>query len=176
VLFNLASGTPYTPTKVYNEVTLAAVAVEPTGQLNSRYGPWTYQVDAKLGKTVGVKGQNLDLYVWVLNILDRDNINAVYTSSGSATTTNFLNSPDGQAYLATNAGPTARRARRRYQPASRSHASRNSARCRRPPSLGPSRGAWSDATLQRGRLATLPHCSWPPRTRRAPGDGYAQSR
>ena len=36
-------------------------------------------------------GQNLDLYVWVLNILDRDNVNTVYTSTGSATTTNFLN-------------------------------------------------------------------------------------
>jgi outer membrane receptor protein involved in Fe transport len=116
VLFNMASGTPYTPTKVYNEVTLAAVAVEPTGPLNSRYGPWTYQVDAKLGKTVGVKGQNLDLYVWVLNILDRDNINAVYTSSGSASTTNFLNTPDGQAYLGTNAGTYGDdEALRRYQ-------------------------------------------------------------
>ncbi len=102
VLFNLASGTPYTPTKVYNEVTLAAVALEPTGPLNSRYGPWTFQVDAKMGKTVGVYGQNLDLYVWVLNIFDRDNVNNVFTSSGSARTTNFLNTAEGQAYLATN--------------------------------------------------------------------------
>ena len=103
VLFSMASGTPYTPTKVYNEITLAAVATEPTGPLNSRYGPWTYQVDAKLGKTVGVYGQNLDLYVWVLNILDRDNVNNVYTSSGSALTTQFLGTAEGQNYLQTNA-------------------------------------------------------------------------
>ena len=116
VLLNLASGTPYTPTKVYNEITLASVAVEPTGPLNSRYGPWTYQLDAKLGKTVKLYKQNLDLYVWVLNIFDRDNINTVYTSSGSARTTNFLNTAEGEAYLDTNAGTYgADEAQRRYQ-------------------------------------------------------------
>ena len=31
-LFNIASGTPYTPTKVYNELTLAAVSSEPSGR------------------------------------------------------------------------------------------------------------------------------------------------
>jgi len=47
LLYNVASGTPYTPTKVYNEVTLAAVASEPSGPLNSRYGPWTSNLDLK---------------------------------------------------------------------------------------------------------------------------------
>ena len=103
VLVNAASGTPYTPTKVYNEVTLAATAVEPLGPLNSRYGPWTVQVDAKLNKTVGFGRQNVDFYLWVLNVFDRDNTNNVYTSTGSAETTNFLNTSAGEAFLATNA-------------------------------------------------------------------------
>src|SRR5439155_14597705 len=50
ILYNLASGTPYTPTAVYNEVTLAAVASQPSGPLNSRYGPWTSSVDVKATK------------------------------------------------------------------------------------------------------------------------------
>ncbi|HEU4725909.1 MAG TPA: TonB-dependent receptor [Candidatus Eisenbacteria bacterium] len=104
ILVNAASGTPYTPTTVYNEVTLAAVATQPIGPLNSRYGPWTFEVDAKLNKTVTIARQNLDLYVWVLNLFNRDNVNTVYTGSGSAVTTNFLQTADGQAFLDTNAG------------------------------------------------------------------------
>jgi len=103
LLFNAASGTPYTPTKIYNEITLAAVAVEPTGSLNSRYGPWTWSVDAKLSKAVTVARQNLDLYLWMTNIFDRENVVDVYTSSGSARTTNFLNTPEGEAFVAANA-------------------------------------------------------------------------
>jgi outer membrane receptor protein involved in Fe transport len=103
LLFNAASGTPYTPTKIYNEITLAAVAEEPTGPLNSRYGPWTWTVDAKLSKGLTVVGQNVDLYLWVLNIFDRENVNSVYSSSGSARTTNFLETPDGEAFLERNA-------------------------------------------------------------------------
>jgi outer membrane receptor protein involved in Fe transport len=103
ILVNAASGTPYTPTNVYNEVTLAAVATQPIGPLNSRYGPWTVQVDAKLNKTIALGRQSLDVFMWVLNIFDRDNVNTVYTGSGSAATTNFLDTADGQAFLETNA-------------------------------------------------------------------------
>jgi len=104
LLINAASGTPYTPTTVYNEVTLAAVATQPIGPLNSRYGPWTFQVDAKLNKTVSIARQDLDFYVWVLNLFDRDNVNTVYTGSGSAVTTNFLQTGEGQAFLDSSAG------------------------------------------------------------------------
>jgi hypothetical protein len=79
------------------------VAVEPTGPLNSRYGPWNWSVDAKMSKGLTIYRQNLDLYLWVLNIFDRENVVDVYTSSGSARTTNFLNSPDGEAFVAANA-------------------------------------------------------------------------
>jgi outer membrane receptor protein involved in Fe transport len=103
ILFNAASGTPYTPARTFNEITLAAVASEPTGPLNSRYGPWSWTVDAKVSKSLTVARQNLDLYLWVLNIFDRENVIDVYSSSGSSRTTNFLNTPQGEAYLATNA-------------------------------------------------------------------------
>ena len=99
---NAASGTPYTPSKVYNEVTLAAVASEPDGAIDARYGPWTFQIDAKLSKTINIGRQNLDLYVWALNIFDRDNVYTVYTSSGSAVTTNWLQTADGQDFVDRN--------------------------------------------------------------------------
>lgn len=103
ILANAASGTPYTPSKVYNEVTLAAVASEPDGPISARYGPWTFQIDAKLSKTIGIGRQSLDLYVWALNIFNRDNVYTVYTSSGSALTTNWLQTADGQDFIDRNA-------------------------------------------------------------------------
>jgi outer membrane receptor protein involved in Fe transport len=99
VLYNVASGTPFTPTFTYDEVTLAAVAGVPSGPLNSRYGPWTNTLDFKASKGFGWSGLNLEGFVWVLNLFDARNPVAVYSSSGSPTTTGFLNTEDGQGFL-----------------------------------------------------------------------------
>jgi outer membrane receptor protein involved in Fe transport len=100
VLYNVASGTPFTPTFVYDEVTLAAVAGVPSGPLNSRYGPWTNTVDVKATRGFNFTGLNFEGFVWVLNLFDAENPFQVYTSSGNATSTNWLNTEDGAAYLA----------------------------------------------------------------------------
>jgi outer membrane receptor protein involved in Fe transport len=120
VLVNASSGTPYTPTKVYNEVTLANTASVPSGSIDSRYGPWTFQVDAKLDKTIVIGRQSLNLYVWGLNLFNRDNVYTVYTSSGSALSTNWLQTPEGQAFVDGNASKYgADGAAERYQLAER---------------------------------------------------------
>jgi outer membrane receptor protein involved in Fe transport len=103
VLYNIASGTPYTPTFVYNEVTLAAVTGQPSGPLNSRYGPWTSNVDLKATRGFNLAGLNLEGFVWVLNLLDAHNAITVYTSTGSPETTGWLNTADGQAFLQSTA-------------------------------------------------------------------------
>ena len=101
VLLNIGSGTPYTPTDIYNEVTLAAVSLQPNGPINSRYGPWTTNLDFKATRGFHLGSYNLEAFAWVLNVLDTDNAFQVYTSSGSAETTNWLNTQDGQAFLQT---------------------------------------------------------------------------
>jgi len=100
LLLSAGSGTPYTPVEVYDEVTLAAVSTVPEGATNSRYGPWTSTIDMKVNKGFRLASMNFDAYVWVLNLLDRKNAVAVYESSGSAETTNWLNTDAGQAFLA----------------------------------------------------------------------------
>ncbi len=102
LLYNIASGTPYTPATVFNEVTLAAVATQPTGPLNSRYGPWTSNLDLKATRGFGLAGLDFEAFVWVLNLLDARNPNTVYTSSGSPFTTGWLNTDDGQAFADAN--------------------------------------------------------------------------
>ncbi|HET9939860.1 MAG TPA: TonB-dependent receptor [Candidatus Eisenbacteria bacterium] len=102
VLFNAASGTPYTPTKVYNAVTLGATFPTPTGEINSQYGPWTATADLKASKAFGIgRGQNIEAYVLVKNITNRKNVYAVYTATGSAESTNYLNTDAGQAAFST---------------------------------------------------------------------------
>ncbi len=99
VLYNVGSGTPYTPTGVYNEVTLANVNSSPIGPLNSRYGPWTSNLDLKATRGFQLGGTKLEASLWVLNVLDADNANGVYTGTGSAFTTGWLNTEAGQSFI-----------------------------------------------------------------------------
>jgi outer membrane receptor protein involved in Fe transport len=101
VLYNVASGTPYTPTFTYDEVTLAAVAGVPSGALNSRYGPWTSNLDLKASKGFSLGAIGMEGFVWVLNLFDNENPFAVYSSSGDPNTTSWLNTEDGRTFLET---------------------------------------------------------------------------
>jgi len=97
VLYNIASGTPYTPTNIYDEVTLAAVASQPEGALNSRYGPWTNSLDFKVSRGFNTRGLNMSVYALVQNLFDTNNAINVFTGTGSPNTTSFLNTADGRA-------------------------------------------------------------------------------
>ncbi len=103
-LFNVASGTPYTPTKVYNEVTLAAVASEPSGPVNSRYGPWSVSLDLKATREFQLGNLKMEAFVWGLNVLDNKNPIAVYTSTGSPSSTSWLDTEDGQTFVQNTSG------------------------------------------------------------------------
>ncbi len=96
VLYNVASGTPYTQTQIFDEVGLAALAKQPVGPINSRYGPWTQSVDFKASRAFPLAGLEANAYVWVLNAFDTKNAISVFTGTGSPYATGFLNTNDGQ--------------------------------------------------------------------------------
>lgn len=104
LLYNIASGTPYTPTQVFNELTLASVSTQPSGPLNSRYGPWTQTLDLKATRAFQLGASRFEGFVWVLNVFDTRNPVTVFTSTGSAESDGWLNTNDGQGYLQTAAG------------------------------------------------------------------------
>jgi outer membrane receptor protein involved in Fe transport len=116
VAMTMASGLPYTPTQVYNEVTLNSVTATPSGPINSARAPWTFQTDLKLDREFHLGATRLNAFVWVINLFDRMNPSAVYTSSGLPDETGWLSTPDGQAWLAANGED----ARERYELAQRS--------------------------------------------------------
>ena len=96
LVFNLSSGTPYSPIVLdADPVTLYSVSYTPDAPRNSRYGPWRFRIDFKAQKTFYLGRANLDLYVWVLNLFDRENVMAVYESSGDPAATNWLNTDAG---------------------------------------------------------------------------------
>ena len=96
VLYNVASGTPYTPSNVYDEVTLAAVSSQPIGPINSRYGPWTQSLDFKIGRNFAMRNMQSNIYILVQNAFNADNAISVFTGTGSSNTTAFLQTNDGR--------------------------------------------------------------------------------
>ena len=101
IVFNANSGHPFTPTNIYNEVTLAAISIENPGKINSRYGPWTYRLDFKADKTFYYKNLGIEVYLWVLNVFDKENALTVFTGTGSPNTTGWLATASGQNFLET---------------------------------------------------------------------------
>lgn len=99
VLFRAGSGLPYTPIKIVNEVTQTAFAPVPLDTRNSEYGDWTLFVDLKAEREFNFGGNKVTPYVWVKNLLDRDNVITVYEGTGSATSTGWLATPEGQAFV-----------------------------------------------------------------------------
>lgn len=94
-LVQLGSGTPYTPTRVYDAVALRSVDQNPTGGVNSANLPWTFQVDLKLERTFYISNFKFVPYVVVKNLLDTENLASVYEGTGEPSTTGYLETDEG---------------------------------------------------------------------------------
>ncbi len=85
------SGFPYTPTEVTKFGLTGVPAGKVTARRNSQYQPWTFRIDMKADKTFSItKNMSINVYVQVLNLLNRKNVLAVFTSTGRADDDGFL--------------------------------------------------------------------------------------
>jgi outer membrane receptor protein involved in Fe transport len=90
-IIQLGSGLPYTPTKIYDAVSIGkSVNQEPTGSINSANMPWTITIDMKLEKVFHVKNYQITPYIWVKNLLNAENVSGVYEGTGKADVTGYL--------------------------------------------------------------------------------------
>ena len=97
VIVQAASGTPYTPMVVYDAVSPnASVTQQPTGSINSANLPWTMSVDLKLERTFEFGAYKVVPYVTIRNLLDRENVLAVYEGTGQPNVSGYLESAEGQ--------------------------------------------------------------------------------
>jgi hypothetical protein len=110
-LLRSGSGFPFTPTPPYNAVGLATPSVyNPSGPTNSARGPWSFQVDLKVDREMRLGGPAATVYVWVINMTNRRNVSAldrrgtgvqtaVYSSSGSPVSSNWLATNEGREFI-----------------------------------------------------------------------------
>jgi outer membrane receptor protein involved in Fe transport len=109
VLFTFSSGIRYTLSQVDGAFTFSSTnAPQAYESFNNSMGPWIYQVDLKLDKTVAVFGNlDLNIYLWVSNLFDRKNAeNGIYQGTGQTLNDGFLATAEGKTWAANN-GPNA---------------------------------------------------------------------
>lgn len=111
IVFLAGSGTPYTARSLpANEETINTGNTQPIiGDVNGSRLPWTLRVDARLDKSFKVKWgdatdeneiawkknkktSTVNVYLQVLNVLDRQNIQSVYGYTGNADDDGYLTS------------------------------------------------------------------------------------
>jgi outer membrane receptor protein involved in Fe transport len=102
-LFEAGSGYPYSPTTIYNELSLYPLIGVPAGPLGSETTPAIYRLDLKANKTLAIGRAELEIYIWVINLFDRDNVAFVYSGTGEPDNTGWLETDLGQQFISDNA-------------------------------------------------------------------------
>ncbi len=109
LLLTFSSGRRYTVQDVVGAFSFSTSnAPTPHEDLNTSTGPWSYQIDLKLDRTVRVFGTtDLNVYLWVVNLLNRQNIVNLYPATGVPTTDGWLATEAGRNWAARNGGSAA---------------------------------------------------------------------
>lgn len=100
VIANLGSGTPFTASTIATPVT-GEISPSTEGSINGSRLPWQFNMDVNLDKNFtlkfGGKGEgekakeiNMNLYLWIGNILNTQNINSVYRFTGVSNDDGYL--------------------------------------------------------------------------------------
>jgi hypothetical protein len=93
----IASGTPYTPARVYDAVSEAVtVQIIPEGPPNSSRIPAFCQLDLRLEKQLSVSDVSIIPFLVVTNLLDRKNPVDVYYGTGMAEYGGYTKTAEGQ--------------------------------------------------------------------------------
>ncbi|RJP67959.1 MAG: TonB-dependent receptor [Ignavibacteriales bacterium] len=90
-LFSFNSGFNFTRWEGYGN---SRTPLEP---LNASTTPWNYQIDARLDKSVMIGPLDVNIYVWVTNLLNTENVIAVFNNTGDAYDNGYLSDPLGVA-------------------------------------------------------------------------------
>lgn len=111
LLYTFNSGRPYSLKDPSTDPFASTGAGAPLrSTINGAYGPWNNRLDLKVDKTFSfAKTLDLNLYVYVINLLDSRLVSAVWESSGDPGSTGYLNTVQGQQVAAsydTDADPT----------------------------------------------------------------------
>ncbi len=90
LLFTFNSGHNYTQFDGFGNTRV------PNEALNSSVTPWNFQLDAKIDKSFSIGSLNLNVYLWVINVLDIQNVVGVFGTSGDPIDDGYLSSAEGK--------------------------------------------------------------------------------
>jgi hypothetical protein len=106
LLFSFNSGTPYTRMQIFNTLPFTGrydndgVSETPLTAVNEENTPWNFKLDLKIDKEFKLPflESRLKVYLWVLNVLNTENLQAVWITTGLGNDTGFLSTTAGQEY------------------------------------------------------------------------------
>lgn len=79
---------------------------KPEGSVNSQSTPWIFQLDMKIDKTLRIADVlDLNLFIYVSNLLNTKNVYNVYSRSGAADDDGFLSNSTLSSQIVANQGP-----------------------------------------------------------------------
>ena len=97
-VFTFGSGTGYTPS-VKESAVYGRGWYTPVAAVNSGSLPWTKNLDLRVDKGISIAGVKLNAYLLIRNVMNTQNVNAVYPSSGQAGEDGWISTPEGQTWL-----------------------------------------------------------------------------
>ena len=112
---NLGSGTPYTASTSATPIT-GEISPSTEGSINGSRLPWQFSLDANLDRNFTItygrakgdaKTTNLNVYLWVSNVLNTRNINSVYRFTGVADDDGYLAAAQYQPLINSQNDPNA---------------------------------------------------------------------
>lgn len=116
VIANLGSGTPYTP-QVFATPITGELSPSTEGSINGARLPWQFTMDLNLDRNFSLqfggkegerkKTANLNVYLWVTNLLNTRNILGVYRFTGVPDNDGYLNAAQWQQVINNQNSPTA---------------------------------------------------------------------
>ncbi|MBU2447159.1 MAG: TonB-dependent receptor [Bacteroidetes bacterium] len=92
-LVNFGSGFNFTRWDGYGNARI------PNEPLNTSTTPWTFQVDARIDKTFNFGPFKANLYIWIMNLLNTQNVVSVFNNTGDAYDDGYLTDPQGIAQI-----------------------------------------------------------------------------
>ena len=112
---NLGSGTPYTASVIPTPIT-GEISPSTEGSINGSRLPWQFNLDANLDKNFTItyggedekaKTTNLNVYLWIGNLLNTRNVNSVYRFTGVTDDDGYLAAAQYQPLINSQNDPNA---------------------------------------------------------------------
>ena len=104
LLAQFNGGHSYTLENIPTAATTDPRGITPVEELGASTTPWFFQLDARLDKAVHFGGLDADIYIYVQNLLNTQNVLQVFPRTGDAAYDGWLSTSAGQAAALQN-GP-----------------------------------------------------------------------